>query len=395
MGNKYNFDKIIDRKGTGCIKYDSAKSRMGRDDLIPMWVADMDFALPDVILDELQKRVSHGIFGYTDPDESYFEVLKKWFSKRYGTSIENDWITVTPGIVYAIACAIRALSDPSDQVLIQEPVYYPFKETIVDNGRICVSNTLVQKDGKYRIDFDDLEEKLQDPKTKLMIISSPHNPVGRVFSREELEKISELCLANDVKLFSDEIHCDFIYKGHEFTSVLALDDKYIENSIVATSISKTFNAAGLQVSNIIIKNRSIKLAFKKENSANGYSQASVMGLIATQAAYSCGEEWLDELLKYLEGNLDYVRRFLKENIPSVSLTEPEGTYLLWLDFSKIVKDKKELKELIINKAGLWLDAGSIFGGNSELFERINIACPRSVLKEALIRLKTAVEEFTR
>ncbi len=395
MGNKYNFDQIIDRRNTGCIKYDSASKRMGRDDLLPMWVADMDFSLPDEILDVLHSRISHGIFGYTDPDDSYFEVLKNWFAKRYNTHLSGDWVTVTPGIVYAIACAIKAYTDISDKVVIQEPVYYPFRETIEDNDRVCVSNTLIQKNGKYSIDFDDLEEKLKDPKTKLMIISSPHNPVGRVFTREELEKISLLCLENGVKLFSDEIHCDFIYKGNKFTSLLALEDKYAENTVVATSISKTFNAAGFQVSNIIIKNNQMRAAFRKQNGANGYSQASVIGLEATKAAYTYGEEWLDELLEYLEGNLDFLRTYIKENIPKVKLTEPEGTYLLWLDFSEIVEDKKQLKELIINRARLWLDAGSIFGGNSELFERINIACPRQTLKEALDRLKTAVEEFTR
>lgn len=394
MGNKYNFDHIIDRRNTGCIKYDSAAKRMGRDDLLPMWVADMDFALPDEILDALHTRISHGIFGYTDPDDSYFEVLINWFAKRYGTHLSGDWITVTPGIVYAIACAVRAYTDISDNVVIQEPVYYPFRETIEDNDRVCISNTLVQKNGKYSIDFDDLEEKLKDPKTKLMVISSPHNPVGRVFTREELEKISLLCLENGVKLFSDEIHCDFIYKGNKFTSLLALEDKYAENTVVATSISKTFNAAGFQVSNIIIKNRHMRSAFRKQNGANGYSQANVIGLEATKAAYTYGEEWLDELLEYLEGNLDFLRKYIKENIPSVKLTEPEGTYLLWLDFSEIVEDKKQLKELIINRARLWLDAGSIFGGNSELFERINIACPRQTLKEALDRLKTAVEPDT-
>ncbi|MBR1893375.1 MAG: aminotransferase class I/II-fold pyridoxal phosphate-dependent enzyme, partial [Lachnospiraceae bacterium] len=222
----------------------------------------------------------------------------------------------------------------------------------------------------------------------------PHNPVGRVFSREELERISELCLKNIVKLFADEIHCDFIYKGNKFTSLLALEDKYVENTVVATSISKTFNAAGFQASNIIIKDKHMRFAFRKQNGANGYSQANLIGLEATKAAYTYGEEWLDELLEYLEGNLDFLRTYIKENIPKVKLTEPEGTYLLWLDFSEIVEDKKQLKELIINKARLWLDAGSIFGGGSDLFERINIACPRQTLKEALNRLKTAVEEFT-
>ncbi len=388
---KYDFDKIIDRRGTACIKYDGRR-RMGRDDLLPMWVADMDFELPSEITDVLHARVDHGIFGYTDPDDAYFETLDKWFRKRYKTPIKKEWLVITPGIVYAIGIAIRAVTEKGESVLIQEPVYYPFREIVEDNDRVCVSNDLVYRNGRYEIDFEDLEEKLKRPELKLMVISSPHNPVGKVFTRAELEKISRLCLENKVVLFADEIHCDFIFKGREFTPFLSLGRENTGNVIVATSPAKSFNIPGFQISNILIPDNGLRLKFRRQNSAAGYSQPNLMGLTACKAAYDFGGEWLDELKDYLEGNLCFLRDYLRDNIPDVKLVEPDGTYLLWLDFSQVTNDRTELRDLIVEKARLWLDAGRIFGGNSDLFERINIAVPRVVLKEALERLKVAIQQ---
>lgn len=388
----YNFDEIIDRKNTSSLKYDFGPERKGRDDLLPLWVADMDFKLPDEIIEDLEKRVRHGIFGYTDPKGNYYDALKNWLRNRHGVEIENSWVTITPGVVYAIATAIRALTNEGDSVLLQQPVYYPFKEMIELNRRKVVNNQLVYRNGRYEIDFDDFEEKIKTGKVKLFLLCSPHNPVGRVWTKEELKRIADICRENDVYIFADEIHADFVYKGYHHTSFLTLGNEYLEKLIIGTSPSKTFNIAGLQIANIIIPNEKTRALFKRENEAAGYSQCSTLGLEAAISVYTKGEKWLEELLEYLQGNIDFVRKFLQEKIPMVKLIEPEGTYLIWLDFSEAVSDKNELKTLIVDKAKLWLDAGVIFGRESALFERINIACPRSILEQALEQLKDAFKD---
>ena len=391
MGN-YNFDEIIDRKNTSSLKYDFGIERKGREDLIPLWVADMDFKLPDEVIEDLHKRIEHGIFGYTDPKDDYRKALKNWYKTRHGFEIENDWNTVVPGIVYSIAVAIRAFTDPGDSVLIQQPVYYPFMETITLNHRKVVNNQLVYKNGRYEIDFEDFERKIVEGNVKLFLLCSPHNPVGRVWTKKELEKMADICLEHDVYVFADEIHSDFVYSGHEHTSFITLGEVYTQRLILGTSPSKTFNIAGLQVANIIIPDAKIRKAFKLENEASGYSQGNVLGMAATISAYNNGADWLDELLLYLEGNVNYVRSFLKENLPQVKLVEPEGTYLIWLDFSEVTDDPKDLEKLIVDEAKLWLDSGVIFGKETALFERINIASPRSLIEQALEQLYIAIKK---
>ena len=387
---KYNFDEIIDRKNTSSLKFDFGIERKGRDDLLPLWVADMDFKLPDEIIEDIEKRVSHGIFGYTDPKDDYKKALKNWFSERHDIELEDEWNTVVPGIVYAIATTIRALTKPGDSVLIQQPVYYPFMETIKLNNRKVVNNQLVYRNDHYEIDFEDFEKKIIEEDVKLFLLCSPHNPVGRVWTKDELIRMADICLRHDVFIFADEIHSDFIYRGFKHTSFLTLGEKYIKKTVLGTSPSKTFNIAGLQVANIIIPDPDIRSSFKRENEAAGYSQGSVLGMTATISAYTKGKQWLDELLDYLEGNLNFVRDFLKEKLPEIKLIEPEGTYLIWLDFSKITDSHKELEKLIVDDAKLWLDSGVIFGRETALFERINIACPRKILKQAMEQLYEAV-----
>ena len=391
MGN-YNFDEIIDRKNTSSLKYDFGIERKGREDLIPLWVADMDFKLPDEVIEDLHKRIEHGIFGYTDPKDDYRKALKNWYKTRHGFEIENNWNTVVPGIVYSIAVAIRAFTDPGDSVLIQQPVYYPFMETIILNHRKVVNNQLVYKNGRYEIDFEDFERKIVEGNVKLFLLCSPHNPVGRVWTKKELEKMADICLEHDVYVFADEIHSDFVYSGHEHTSFITLGEVYTQRLILGTSPSKTFNIAGLQVANIIIPDAKTRKAFKLENEASGYSQGNVLGMAATISAYNNGADWLDELLLYLEGNVNYVRSFLKENLPQVKLVEPEGTYLVWLDFSEVTDDPKDLEKLIVDEAKLWLDSGVIFGKETALFERINIASPRSLIEQALEQLYIAIKK---
>ena len=384
------FDHVVNRKHTSCLKYDFGLQRTGRTDLLPMWVADMDFPLPDEILDPIRRRVDHGIFGYTDPDDSYYEALQGWFLRRYGWKPDKSWNTVTPGIVYAISLAIRAFTRPGEGVLLQEPVYYPFREMIEQNERICVNSPLLlQEDGRYTIDFHDLEEKMKQNHARLFLLCSPHNPVGRVWTEEELVKIAELCRKHQVILLADEIHCDFIFKGSRFVSCGTLDKKYLENLVICTSPSKTFNIAGLQIANILIPNRELRETFRKQNAATGYSQCNAIGLEAAKAAFLYGDAWLDALLEYLQGNLEYFRNYLNQYLPDLKLIEPEGTYLLWVDFSRVASSPQDLQRMIRDRAKLWLDDGAVFGEDSAFFERFNIACPRSVLQQALDQLRQA------
>ncbi len=390
---RYNFDEVIGRKNTSCLKYDFGMTRKGRDDLLPLWVADMDFKLPDEVLEDLHKRVAHGIFGYTDPDDEYVSALNSWYKKRHGFEIDGKSITVTPGIVYSIAVAIKAYTKPGDSVLIQQPVYYPFMETIKLNDRKVVNNQLIYKDGHYEIDFDDFEEKIIKERVKLFLLCSPHNPVGRVWTREELIRLGDICNKHDVIIFADEIHSDFVYEGHKHISFMTLGNKYTDRVVLGTSPSKTFNIAGLQVANVIIPNEKLRALFKRENEAAGYSQGNALGMAALISVYTKAEAWLTELLDYLQGNVDFVRSFLKEKLPEIRLIEPEGTYLVWLDFSEITKDYHELEKIVVDGAKLWLDPGIIFGRETALFERINIACPRSVLVQAMDQLYEAVTDY--
>lgn len=389
---KYDFDQIIDRKNTGSLKYDFGMERKGRDDLLPLWVADMDFALPEEIIEELQRTVAHGIFGYTDPKPDYYEALHNWFEKHFDWEIKAEWNTVTPGVVYGIACAIRAFTKEGDAVLIQQPVYYPFSEAIVDNHRKLINNQLVYEDGKYHIDFEDFERKIIEHQVKLFLLCSPHNPVGRVWTREELTRLGEICLKHQVIVVADEIHCDFTYQGYSHIPFASIREEFAQNAVICTSPSKTFNVAGLQVANILIPNETLRKKFRHENAANGYSQGNAIGLKACRLAYEKGEEWYRQLKEYLQKNLEFARTFLDERLPEIKLVEPEGTYLIWLDCSGLSLDAVGLEKLITEEAKLWLDAGRIFGKESALFERINIACPRKTLEQALLQLEAAVRK---
>lgn len=389
----FNFDELIDRTNTNCLKYDFAQERKHRNDLLPLWIADMDFRLPDEIIADIQKAASHGIFGYSEVKTDYFEPLHNWFYNHFGWDTKEEWLVKTPGVVYAIALAIKAFTNEEDAVMLQQPVYYPFSECIIDNKRKLVNNQLVYEDGKYTIDFEDFESKIINQKVKLFLLCNPQNPAGRVWTKEELLKLGKICLKHKVLVLSDEIHCDFTYPGYSHTVFASINEELAQNSIICTSPSKTFNMAGMQISNIFIPNKEIRNAFKHELNASGYSQLNTLGLVACKSAYSKGEEWLNELKVYLNENLNYVRSFLKENIPEIKLVEPEGTYLVWLDCSGLGLTYKELEKVVIDKAKLWLDGGIIFGKATALFERINIACPRSVLEKALTNLADAVHSM--
>lgn len=389
-----NFDEKVERVGTDCLKFDFAVRRGKPADVLPLWVADMDFKTSSLVLEEIQKRALHGIFGYTETGDRYFEAVSGWLERHHNLSIKQNWIVKTPGVVFAIAMAVKAYTKEGDAVLIQQPLYYPFTEVIRDNGRKTVSSDLVLgEDGKYHIDFEDLENKIRENHIKLFMLCSPHNPVGRVWTKEELRRIVDICLKYEVIIFSDEIHEDFVYDGYVHTPLLNADERIKEFCITATSPAKTFNLAGLQISNIIIPSLKLRSAFKKEVAAAGYSQLNTMGIVACEAAYNYGETWYEELKKYLKGNLEFVREYLKTKLPKIKLIEPEGTYLIWLDFRGLGLCEEVREDLIVNKAKLWLDSGAIFGPVGEGFERINIATSRSVLEEALERIRNAVNQL--
>lgn len=388
----YDFDKVIERKNTSCVKYDAA-SKMGMpEDILPLWVADMDFQAPQGVIDRLKDAVEHGIFGYSEEPEGYFEALHSWYSRRFGWEINREWLIRTPGVVFAVSAAVRAFTDIGDSVLIQQPVYYPFKRAIENNGRKAVNCGLVLKDGRYEIDFEAFEKCAAREEVKLFVLCSPHNPIGRVWEEWELRKLGEICLKHQVKIVSDEIHSDFVYPGHRHHVLASLSDEFAAITMTCTAPSKTFNLAGLQTSNIFISNEEMRSAYQHVLEVQDCGELNRMGLLACQAAYETGEEWLEQLLAYLKGNLDYIRSFLAEKLPQIKVIEPEGTYLLWMDFRELNLNETELEELIVKKARLWLDGGTMFGENGAGFQRVNIACPRSIIAEAMERLYQAIKE---
>ena len=386
------FDKITSRKNTFAIKYDLAEARNKPADVISLWVADMDFPTAPCILKALKKQAHHGIFGYSRPDKRYYDAVENWFRQRHNFELQKEWIVNTPGVVFAIAAAIRAFTKEGEGVLIQKPVYYPFFNTIKSLNRRVVNNPLFLRNGHYEIDFEDFEKKIVEENVKLFVFCSPHNPGGRVWTKTELERLSEICLRHNVLVVSDEIHSDITFGEHHHTVYASLSEKAAQNSIICTSPSKTFNLAGLQFSNIIIPNPKIRLALKKEIECTGYDEPNVMGIVAAIAAYSDGEKWFEEAKSYIQKNMEFTKQFIKEKLPKVQVMDSEGTYLLWLDFSALGLSDSEIDDIIVNKAKVWLDRGTMFGEEGEYFQRINVATPRPILEKALDRIAMAFQE---
>ena len=382
-----DFDRIIDRKNTRCLKYDFAVKRGMPEDVLPLWVADMDFETSSYIEDALTERVKEGIFGYSDVQTPYFEIIRDWMIRHHDWEPQEKWLIKTPGVVFALAMAVKAYTDPRDKVLLQQPVYYPFSEVITDNGREVVSNDLVlTEEGNYKIDFADFEQKIIANGIKLFLLCSPHNPVGRVWTKEELEKIGDICVKHGVTVVSDEIHNDFIWEGTH-TVFAGIKKEFADISVTCTSPSKTFNLASMLISNIFIPNQILRRKFRKEMDRAGISQLSVLGLVATEAAYAYGDEWYAAMKNYVRDNIAFAKTYVEKNLPGVRMIDTQGTYLIWLDFRQTGLTVEELDRKIIYEAGLWLDSGKIFGKTGEGFERINVACPRAVLQEALDRIR--------
>ena len=387
-----DFDTVVNRRNTRSLKYDFAKRRGKPEDVLPLWVADMDFKTSSYIEDALVERAHEAIFGYSESDTPYFEIIQKWMKEQHGWNVEERWLIKTPGVVFALAMAIKAYTNEGDSVLLQSPIYYPFCETIEDNKRKAVSSDLyLGEDNRYHIDFEDFENKVKENKVKLFFLCNPHNPVGRVWSKEELTRLGDICVKYNVTVLSDEIHHDFIFKG-EHTTFASIKKEFENISITCTSPSKTFNLATMLISNIFIPNTQLRRAFRKQKDAAGVSQLSVMGLVATEAAYSKGLEWFKAVHAYIKKNIEYVEEYVKNELEGVNLVDSEGTYLLWLDFRNTGLSHEELDRRLVYEAKLWLDSGSIFGEKGEGFQRINVACPRSTLEEALKRIKTVLEK---
>lgn len=387
---KYNFNESIDRQQTNSVKWDEVENLFGDKEILPMWVADMDFKVPQPVIDALQKRVEHGIYGYTIRPDSYYEATVGWMKRRHNWTIEKEWICFTPGVVPALGIIVQNFTNPGDKVLIQQPVYYPFMSVIEKNAREIVNNPLQFENGRYYMDFDDLEKKI-DPSVKMIIISNPHNPVGRVWTKDELTKLGEICLKHNILVVSDEIHSDLIYKGNVHYPFASISEEFAQHSITCTAPSKTFNLAGLQTSNIIIPNKELRESFNKALEDRFIGMTNTFGVTALIAAYKEGDEWLDQLIVYLTENLEFLKEFIKSKIPEVKVIEPDATYLVWLDCRELGLDAKELEHVIQKQGKVAFDEGYIFGLEGEGFTRINIACPRALLEEGLKRFSQALK----
>jgi cystathionine beta-lyase len=401
----YDFDQEIDRRGTHCIKWefiiegdnvtfgDHADSKHGRDRLLPMWVADMDFRCAPQVIEALTARAQQGVFGYSRPCDSYFDAVISWIRRRYGWLAERDWIVLTPGVVPAVNMLIQSFVKPGEKVLVQRPVYYPFFDAINNNGAEIVSNSLLYEDGRYSMDFDDLAQKAADPAVTMAILCSPHNPVGRVWTAEELARFGQICHENNVLVVADEIHCDLIYSGEKFTAFAIAGEDFLQKSIICTAASKSFNLAGLKVSNIIIPDEAMRQKLEATIERHGLYGANAFGLVAVEAAYNYGEEWLAAVMAYVEENYRFMADYIAEHLPRLKIVRPEGTYLVWIDFRALGLDPEARKKMMMEVAKVYLDEGEMFGQEGEGFERFNIACPRSILAEALDRIKGMVDEL--
>ncbi|MCK5171503.1 MAG: PatB family C-S lyase [Bacteroidales bacterium] len=388
---KYNFDEIINRENTASVKYDLRKDIFEKEDVIPMWVADMDFKTPDFIIKAIKDRANHEVLGYSFRPESYFLSIVNWLKRRHNWEISKDWISFSPGIVPAVNMAILAFTEPNDKIIIQPPVYFPFFSAIKNNNRVIVENPLKFKNGRYFFDLNDLEKKVAD--AKMLILSNPHNPGGSVWTKDELKSLGEMCVKKNVLIMSDEIHADLVFKDFKFTPLASVSKEIADSTVTFIAPSKTFNMAALATSSVITSNNELKEKYDKVLDAIHMGLGNVFGTVASEAAYKYGDEWLDQLIDYLSENLDFAQDFLNEKIPQIKMIRPEGTYLVWLDCSELNLKGKDLKEFMIKDAGLGFNDGRMFGTGGEGYMRMNIACPKQTLLDALILLEKAVNKL--
>ena len=384
---KYNFDEIIPRRGTNSYKWDSA----GDADVLPMWVADMDFRTAPPVVEALRKRVEHGIFGYVRVPDAYYAAVTNWFARRHDWQIEKEWIIYTTGVVPALSAVIKALTAPGDKVMVQTPVYNCFFSSIRNNGCGMIANPLIYRNRTYQIDFADLEQKAADPSVKVLLLCNPHNPAGRVWTKQELTRIGDICIRNNVWVVADEIHCELVFPGHTYIPFASISQEFLMHSVTCTSPSKAFNLAGLQIANIISADTDIRTKIDKAININEVCDVNPFGVEALMAAYNDGEEWLEELKQYLFANYNYLRVYFEEYLPEFPVATLEGTDLVWADCSVLNQSSDETVKTLLEKEKLWVNEGSLYGEAGEGFIRINIACPRQQLIEGLNRLRRALK----
>lgn len=388
----YDFDKIIDRKQTNCIKHDAVSNFFGAENLLPLWVADMDFETPDFIREAMKERLDHPVYAYTYFSDAFYASFINWMKKRHQFSVEKAWMKVTPGVLTGLSLAIMAFTKPGEKVIIQPPVYQPFFQLVESSDRVLIKNNLIFENGNYKMNFDDLESSI-DEETKMIIISNPHNPIGRVWTKEELTKLVAICEKHNIIILADEIHSDIIFEPNKYTPIVNISEYAKNNSVTFVAPSKTFNIAGLSTALTIIPNENLHKEFSALASRFHVFGASVFGSVACEAAYTYGEEWLDQLLVYIKANVELVKSYLKENLPSVKVIEPEGTYLLWLDFSALKLDDEKLNRIMIEEAEVALNRGVSFGDNGSNFMRMNIGSPQAVILDGLERIASALKRY--
>ena len=384
---KYDFDEIIPRRGTNSYKWDSA----GDADVLPMWVADMDFRTAPPVVEALRKRVEHGIFGYVRVPDAYYAAVTNWFARRHDWQIEKEWIIYTTGVVPALSAVIKALTVPGDKVMVQTPVYNCFFSSIRNNGCGMITNPLIYRNGTYQINFADLEQKAADPNVKVLLLCNPHNPAGRVWTKQELTRIGDICIRNNVWVVADEIHCELVFPGHTYIPFASISQEFLMHSVTCTSPSKAFNLAGLQIANIISADTDIRTKIDKAINVNEVCDVNPFGVEALMAAYNDSEEWLEELKQYLFDNYNYLRAYFSEYLPEFPVSMLEGTYLVWVDCSVLNQSSDKIVKNLLEKEKLWVNEGGLYGEAGEGFIRINIACPRQQLIEGLNRLRRALK----
>jgi len=388
---KYNFDEVIEREGTNCQKYDNRELIFGKKDVIPMWVADADFKTPDFIVEAVKERAEHEVYGYPLKPESFYQSIIDWQKRRHNWQVERSWIEYSSNVVVGLASVVLSMTKPGDKIVVQPPVYFPFFHAIEGNDRVMVENPLKNVNGRYHFDFDDLLSKI-DRNTKMLFLCNPHNPGGMVWTEDELIKLGEICVKNEIIVVSDEIHADLVFNGHKHTPFATVSGACAQNSITLMSASKTFNIAGLSSAYLIIPNKELRLKYQRLMHATHLSSGNFFGLVATEAAYTYGDNWVNQLNKYLEGNLKYLIEFMSANLPGVTVMKPEGTYLPWLNMAGLSIDANKAYKILIEH-GVGLTPGKMFGTGGENFLRLNMACPRSVLQEGLEKMKKALAGY--
>lgn len=387
---KYNFDHVIERRGTACQKWDNLGKVFGDPDILALWKADMDFKAPPEVIERLKKRLDHGIFGYPNRPDDFYDAIISWMSRRHGWDIKKEWICHSPGVTPSLVFSMLAMTRPGDRVVIQSPIYAPFYHIIEENGRRITDNPLVLDNGRFFMNLDDLKAKLNS-RVKMLFLCNPHNPSGRVWQKRELEEIAEICLKNNITIVSDDVHSDIVYEGNKHIPIASISRDIEERTITSFSPSKTFNLAGFRSAVVVIPNKDIRDRYNDLISGMHLAGVTVFGAEAIAAAYSTGEEWLEELIEYLSGNLRFVEEFLRENIPAIKLIKPEGTYVPLIDFRELGLSSEELQKFLVHKAGVGMNNGAEFGKVTEGFARMTIAAPRSTITEGLNRIKTAIE----